>query len=75
MNERLSRYWLPIVQATGDEEAFFNVSKHRATAQTVTEFLVFQHGEPQLHRVRPSARRAKTPGWCATRSRSSRGRN
>lgn len=39
--ERLAKYWLPIVQATGDEEQFFLLHE-KATAQTVTEFLVFQ---------------------------------
>jgi len=42
LNEkRLAEHWLPIVQATGDEEQFFALHK-KATAQNVTEFLVFQ---------------------------------
>lgn len=39
--ERLAKHWLPIVQTTGDEEIFFTLHK-KATAQNVTEFLVFQ---------------------------------
>jgi uncharacterized alpha-E superfamily protein len=39
--QRISSYWLPIVQATGDEEQFFSLHK-KATAHSVTEFLVFQ---------------------------------
>lgn len=38
--KRLAAYWLPIVQATGDDEAFFKFNK-KATGQAVTEFLVF----------------------------------
>jgi len=43
--KRLAVYWLPIVQATGDEEAFFKLHSH-ATGQAVTEFLVFQLENP-----------------------------
>ena len=43
--ERLAKHWLPIVQATGDEEQFFNLHR-KATGQTVTEFLVFQSENP-----------------------------
>src|SRR6266568_8973871 len=43
--ERLIAYWLPIVQATGDEEAFFKLHPH-ATGHAVTEFLVFQPENP-----------------------------
>src|ERR1043166_376170 len=43
--ERLSRYWLPIVESTGDEDQFFALHK-KATARTVTEFLVFQPENP-----------------------------
>jgi uncharacterized alpha-E superfamily protein len=39
--QRLAEHWLPIVQATGDEEAFFKLHP-KATAAAVTEFLVFQ---------------------------------
>jgi len=39
--QRLIAYWLPIVQATGDESAFFKLHPH-ATGKAVTEFLVFQ---------------------------------
>jgi uncharacterized alpha-E superfamily protein len=38
-------YWKPIVQATGDEPAFYQLHL-RATGQTVTEFLVFQPENP-----------------------------
>ncbi len=37
---RLSEHWLPIIQSTGDEEAFFKLYSW-ATGQAVTEFLVF----------------------------------
>jgi uncharacterized alpha-E superfamily protein len=43
--ERLSQHWLPIVQTTGDEELFFKFHP-KATAKTVTEFLVFQMDNP-----------------------------
>jgi uncharacterized alpha-E superfamily protein len=43
--ERLAKHWLPIVQTTGDEELFFKLHK-KATAQNVTEFLVFQMENP-----------------------------
>jgi len=39
--KRLIEYWLPIVQATGDEKEFFKLHPH-ATGKAVTEFLVFQ---------------------------------
>jgi uncharacterized alpha-E superfamily protein len=39
--KRLMAYWLPIVQATGDEKEFFKLHPH-ATGKAVTEFLVFQ---------------------------------
>ena len=39
--KRLIEYWEPIVQATGDEQAFFKSHPH-ATGAAVTEFLVFQ---------------------------------
>lgn len=38
---RLARHWLPIIQSTGDEEAFFKLYDH-ANGHTVTEFLVFR---------------------------------
>jgi uncharacterized alpha-E superfamily protein len=44
-DEKLAAYWLPIVQATGDEKEFFKFHQ-RATGKTVTEFLVFQNGNP-----------------------------
>jgi uncharacterized alpha-E superfamily protein len=44
-DKKLAAYWLPIVQATGDETEFFKWHK-RATGQTVTEFLVFQNENP-----------------------------
>lgn len=43
--ERLIKYWKPIILATGDEQAFFKAHPH-ATAQAVTEFLVFQPENP-----------------------------
>jgi uncharacterized alpha-E superfamily protein len=43
--ERLAKHWLPIVQTTGDEAQFFALHK-KATAQNVTEFLVFQLDNP-----------------------------
>src|SRR5882762_2524740 len=43
--KRLVAYWLPIVQATGDEEAFFKLHPH-ASGHAVTEFLVFQMDNP-----------------------------
>ncbi len=42
---RLAQYWLPIVQASGDEDAFFKLHA-KATGPAVTEFLVFQHEHP-----------------------------
>jgi uncharacterized alpha-E superfamily protein len=43
--KRLTAYWLPIVQATGDEEAFFKAHPN-ATGKAVTEFLVFEMDNP-----------------------------
>jgi uncharacterized alpha-E superfamily protein len=43
--KRLLKYWEPIVTATGDEQAFFKSHPH-ATANAVTEFLVFQPDNP-----------------------------
>ncbi len=43
--EQLAAYWKPVVQATGDEEAFFKSHPH-ANGQSVTEFLVFQPENP-----------------------------
>ena len=43
--ERLAKHWLPIVLTTGDEAQFFALHK-KATAQNVTEFLVFQLDNP-----------------------------
>ncbi len=43
--QRLAEYWLPIIQATGDEEPFFKLHA-KATAATVTNFLVFQMENP-----------------------------
>ena len=43
--KRLIEYWLPIVQATGDEQEFFKLHPH-ATGNAVTEFLVFQPENP-----------------------------
>ena len=71
--KKLAEYWLPIVQTTGDEEAFFK-SHPRATGQAVTEFLVFQPENPNSI-VQSICRRAKTPAWCATSSPWSFGRS
>jgi uncharacterized alpha-E superfamily protein len=43
--KKLAAYWLPIVQSTGDEEAFFKLHPC-ATGPAVTEFLVFQSENP-----------------------------
>ena len=43
--ERLAKHWLPIVMTTGDEKQFFALHK-KASAQNVTEFLVFQMDNP-----------------------------
>ncbi|MBX3731497.1 MAG: alpha-E domain-containing protein [Verrucomicrobiae bacterium] len=43
--ERIAEQWLPIVQTTGDEEAFFKLHA-KATAESVTEFLLFQPDNP-----------------------------
>src|SRR5471032_2095840 len=43
--KRLAAHWLPVIKATGDEEAFFKLHP-RATGQAVTEFLVFQTENP-----------------------------
>jgi uncharacterized alpha-E superfamily protein len=46
LNEkRLAEHWLPIVQTAGDE-ARFNTLYPKASAQNVTEFLVFQADNP-----------------------------
>ncbi len=44
-DERLTEHWMPIVESTGDEEAFLKLHK-KATGKTVTEFLVFQAANP-----------------------------
>src|SRR5579872_3112820 len=43
--QRLAEQWLPIIQATGDEELFFK-RYPQATGAAVTEFLVFQNDNP-----------------------------
>ena len=43
--KRVAEHWLPIVQSTGDEEAFFKLHQH-ATGAAVSEFLVFQAENP-----------------------------
>ncbi len=43
--QKLAEYWLPIIQATGDEAVFFKMHP-RATGHTVTEFLVFPPEHP-----------------------------
>jgi uncharacterized alpha-E superfamily protein len=42
---RLAEHWMPVVQSTGDEEAFLKLHE-KATGQAVTEFLVFQPENP-----------------------------
>lgn len=44
-DQRLADHWMPIVQSTGDEEAFLQLHK-KATGKNVTEFLVFQMENP-----------------------------
>lgn len=44
-DQRLADHWMPIVQSTGDETAFFGLHP-KATGQAVTEFLVFQMENP-----------------------------
>ena len=44
-SQRVAEHWLPIVQATGDEEQFFKLHP-QATGAVVTEFLVFQMENP-----------------------------
>lgn len=61
--KRLIEYWLPIVQATGDEPAFFKLHPH-ATGKAVTEFLVFQQENPNsivqsICQARENARMAR----------------
>ena len=43
--KRLAAHWLPVVEATGDEQLFFKLHSH-ATGPAVTEFLVFQTENP-----------------------------
>jgi uncharacterized alpha-E superfamily protein len=43
--KQLIEYWLPIVQATGDESAFFKSHPH-STGHAVSEFLVFAPENP-----------------------------
>ena len=43
--QKLAGYWLPIVQSTGDEAAFFQLHS-KPTAQAISEFLVFQSENP-----------------------------
>src|SRR5205085_9625320 len=40
-DQALAGHWVPIVQSTGDEQAFFALHS-KATGQAVTQFLVFQ---------------------------------
>ncbi len=44
-DQRLAEHWMPIVQSTGDEKAFF-AAHEKATGQAVTEFLVFETANP-----------------------------
>src|SRR5208283_818496 len=43
--KRLAAHWLPVVEATGDEQLFFKLHSD-ATGPAVTEFLVFQTENP-----------------------------
>lgn len=61
--KRLAQYWLPIIQASGDEEAFFKLHS-KATGPAVTEFLVFQQENPNsilqcICQARENARMAR----------------
>jgi uncharacterized alpha-E superfamily protein len=44
-DEGLKDHWMPIVQATGDQESFVE-QKQRATAAAVAEFMVFREENP-----------------------------
>ena len=44
-DQALAGHWVPIVQSTGEEQAFFALHP-KATGQTVTQFLVFQAENP-----------------------------
>ncbi|HWC60380.1 MAG TPA: alpha-E domain-containing protein [Verrucomicrobiae bacterium] len=44
-DEGLHDHWMPIVQATGDQESFIE-QKQRATASAVAEFMVFRQENP-----------------------------
>src|SRR6266704_3781721 len=44
-DQALAGHWVPIVQSTGDEQAFFALHS-KATGQAVTQFLVFQTENP-----------------------------
>jgi uncharacterized alpha-E superfamily protein len=44
-DRRLAEHWIPILQSTGDEELFLRLYE-RANGQTVTDFLVFRHENP-----------------------------
>ncbi len=44
-DERLARYWMPIVQSAGEEAEFLRLHE-KATGKAVTEFLVFQIENP-----------------------------
>jgi uncharacterized alpha-E superfamily protein len=44
-HQALAGHWVPIVQSTGDEQAFFALHP-KATGQAVTQFLVFQTENP-----------------------------
>ena len=58
--KRLAEHWLPIVQTTGDEKQFFELHP-KATAQNVTEFLVFQLENPNSISEEPQLDFWKTP--------------
>src|SRR5690242_21951276 len=71
--KRLASYWLPIVQATGDEEAFFKIH-NRATGAAVTEFLIFSNENPNslvqsICQARENARMVREIGRASCRER------
>ena len=62
-DQMLAGHWVPIVQSTGDQEAFLALHK-KATGQSVTQFLVFQTENPNsivssVAQARENARMAR----------------
>jgi uncharacterized alpha-E superfamily protein len=59
-DKRLAEHWMPIVESTGDQEAFLEIYP-KATGAAVTEFLVFQVANPNsivssIYQARENAR-------------------